>query len=103
MCHIRSTAARVRQWRRGAWRGLLSEEGSYLRLMDFLYHSTLVLRVIKQKKKKAERPVGGGGAESGQQVPGGVQGGDGGSEEQEREEVDEGLDYQLAETVTSKP
>ena len=26
-----------------------SEEGSYLRLIDFLYHSTLGLRVIKKK------------------------------------------------------
>jgi len=29
-----------------------SEEGSYLRLIDFGYHSTLGLRVIKKKKKK---------------------------------------------------
>ena len=28
-----------------------SEAGSYLRLIDFVYHSTLGLRVIKQKKK----------------------------------------------------
>ena len=28
-----------------------SEEGSYLRLIDFVYHSTLGLRVIKKKKK----------------------------------------------------
>jgi len=27
-----------------------SEEGSYLRLIDFVYHSTLGLRVIKKKK-----------------------------------------------------
>ena len=27
-----------------------SEAGSYLRLIDFLYHSTLGLRVIKKKK-----------------------------------------------------
>jgi len=27
-----------------------SEEGSYLRLMDFVYHSTLGLSVIKKKK-----------------------------------------------------
>jgi len=27
-----------------------SEEGSYLRLTDFVYHSTLGLRVIKKKK-----------------------------------------------------
>jgi len=30
-----------------------SEAGSYLRLIDFVYHSTLGLRVIKQKKKKS--------------------------------------------------
>ena len=29
-----------------------SEAGSYLRLIDFVYHSTLGSRVIKQKKKK---------------------------------------------------
>jgi len=28
-----------------------SEGGSYLRLIDFVYHSTLGLRVIKKKKK----------------------------------------------------
>jgi len=28
-----------------------SEAGSYLRLIDFAYHSTLGLRVIKKKKK----------------------------------------------------
>ena len=28
-----------------------SEAGSYLRLIEFLYHSTLGLRVIKKKKK----------------------------------------------------
>ena len=28
-----------------------SEEGSYLRLIDFVYHSTLGLRVIKQKRR----------------------------------------------------
>jgi len=33
-----------------------SEEGSYLRLLDFLYHSSLGLRVIK-KRKKNPRPV----------------------------------------------
>jgi len=27
-----------------------SEAGSYLRPIDFVYHSTLVLRVIKKKK-----------------------------------------------------
>jgi len=32
-----------------------SEEGSYLRLIDFLYHSTLGLRVMKKKKKKGWR------------------------------------------------
>ena len=29
-----------------------SEAGSYLRRIDFVYHSTLGLRVIKKKKKK---------------------------------------------------
>ena len=29
-----------------------SEAGSYLRLIDFVYHSTLGLRVIKKKKRK---------------------------------------------------
>ena len=29
-----------------------SEAGSYLRLMDFVNHSTLGLRVIQKKKKK---------------------------------------------------
>ena len=29
-----------------------SEAGSYLRLIDFVYHSTQGLRVIKKKKKK---------------------------------------------------
>jgi len=28
-----------------------SEEGSYLRLIDFVYHSTLGLRIIKKKKR----------------------------------------------------
>ena len=28
-----------------------SEAGSYLRLIDFVYHSTLSLRVIEKKKK----------------------------------------------------
>ena len=29
-----------------------SEEGSYLRLIDFVHHSTLGLRVIKKREKK---------------------------------------------------
>ena len=29
-----------------------SEEGSYARLIDFVYHSILTLRVIKKKKRK---------------------------------------------------
>jgi len=29
-----------------------SEAGSYLRLINFVYHSTLGLRVIKKKKKR---------------------------------------------------
>ena len=38
------------------WLGgdLGSEAGSYLRLIDFVYHSTLGLRVIKKKKKTWE-------------------------------------------------
>ena len=28
-----------------------SEAGSYLRLIDFVYHSTLGLRIIKKKKE----------------------------------------------------
>ena len=32
-----------------------SEAGSYLRLIDFEYHSTLGLRVIKKKKKVGPR------------------------------------------------
>jgi len=33
------------------------EAGSYLRLIDFVYHSTLGLRVIKKKKKKKKKAV----------------------------------------------
>ena len=33
-----------------------SEAGPYLRLIDFVYHSTLGLRVIKKKKKTVGRP-----------------------------------------------
>jgi len=29
-----------------------SEAGSYLRLIDFVYHSTLGLRLLKKKKRK---------------------------------------------------
>jgi len=29
-----------------------SEAGSYLRLIDFVYHSTLVLRVIKKRRRE---------------------------------------------------
>ena len=32
--------------------GAAHEEGSYLRLIDFVYHSTLGFRVTKKKKKK---------------------------------------------------
>jgi len=35
-----------------------SEEGSYLRLIDFVYHSTLGLTVIKKKKKNLVLPGG---------------------------------------------
>jgi len=31
-----------------------SEAGSYLRLIDFVYHSTLSLRVIKKKREGYE-------------------------------------------------
>ena len=31
------------------------EEGSYLRLIDFVYHSTLGLRVIKKKRSRLGR------------------------------------------------
>jgi len=35
-----------------------SEAGSYLRLIDFVYHSTLDLRVIKKKRRfLTARPV----------------------------------------------
>ena len=33
-----------------------SEAGSYLRLMDFMYHSTLGVRVMKRKKKDRMQP-----------------------------------------------
>jgi len=33
-----------------------SEAGSYLRLIDFVYHSTLGLRVMKKPKKNAALP-----------------------------------------------
>ena len=32
-----------------------SEVGSYLKLIDFVYHSTLDLKVIKKKRKVAAR------------------------------------------------
>jgi len=34
-----------------------SEEGSYLRLIDFVYHSTLGVRIIKKKKKHRSLPA----------------------------------------------
>jgi len=34
-----------------------SEAGSYLRLIDFVYHSTIGLRVIKKKKGAVGRPA----------------------------------------------
>ena len=40
-----------------------SEEGSYLRLIDFVYHSTLGVRVMKKKKYVARGAVGGRGSE----------------------------------------
>ena len=36
----------------------VSEEGSYLRLIDFVYHSTLGLRVIKKKEEVCQLDVG---------------------------------------------
>ena len=36
-----------------------SEAGSYLRLIDFVHHSTLGLRVIKKKKRNLEAEVEG--------------------------------------------
>ena len=36
-----------------------SEAGSYLRLIDFVYHSTLGLRVIKKKKVHSRKQVRG--------------------------------------------
>ena len=41
-----------------------SEEGSYLRLIDFVYHSSLCVRVIKKKKKVRGWVLGGGGTEA---------------------------------------
>jgi len=35
-----------------------SEEGSYLRLIDFVYHLTLSLRAIRKKKKGADLGLG---------------------------------------------
>ena len=32
------------------------EAGSYVRLIDFVYHSTPGLRVIKEKKKRRKQP-----------------------------------------------
>jgi len=34
-----------------------SEAGSYLRLIDFVYHSTLGSRVMKKKKRRTEEAV----------------------------------------------
>ena len=39
-----------------------SEAGSYLRLIDFVYHSTLGSRVIKKKSSGERERAGGGGA-----------------------------------------
>ena len=39
-----------------------SEAGSYLRLIDFVYHSTLGLSVIKKKKKDQRGSVADGKA-----------------------------------------
>ena len=40
-----------------------SEAGSYLRLIDFVYHSTLGLRVIKKRREVCVR-----GAEGGEKI-----------------------------------
>ena len=34
-----------------------SEAGSYVRLIDFVYHSTLGLRVIKRKRRRYVAPT----------------------------------------------
>ena len=59
MFRVKSLSARVGTSAAASWRNADttprmrggSEEGSYSRLIDFLYHSTLGLRVIKKKKK----------------------------------------------------
>jgi len=54
MCRVRSTAAQDTPARPEMCSG--SKAGSYSRLIDFVYHSTLGLRVI-QKKKKLRTPT----------------------------------------------
>jgi len=41
-----------------------SEAGSYFRLIDFVYHSTLGLRVIKKRREWGGGPIRGEGAEA---------------------------------------
>jgi len=40
-----------REYHQGVPRKLLAQAGSYLRLLVFVYHSTLDLRVIKKRKQ----------------------------------------------------
>jgi len=46
-----------------------SEEGSYLRFIDFVYHPTLGLRVIKKHKKRIKPNPTGDGALAGYEPP----------------------------------
>ena len=45
----------MESWGEGDWG--TGEAGSYLRRIDFVYHSTLGLRVIKKKKKFGRAPL----------------------------------------------
>ena len=56
-CKSRSTAVLCSQFENNYFTEMCSgsEAGSYLRLIDFVYHSTLGLRVIKKKKKKQKK------------------------------------------------
>ena len=45
-----------------------SEAGSYLRLIEFVYHSTVGLRVIKKKKKQNLRAEGARNLETGHEA-----------------------------------
>ena len=48
---IKRACCRARRW--GAHGGLIIA-GSYLRLIDFVYHSTLGLRVIKKRRRRMQ-------------------------------------------------